>query len=223
MFVSHYATTEPAKYGVHGGETSVVAAGVIESVENLRALFADFRQGKLHLDGPFLLCLNPTAVDPGRAPAGQHTLKIVSVQPYALEGGAERWDEIKDDVSEHLLDTYLLYTTNLTRKHILMRHIESPLDLERRNANNYRGSCHGGAAGPTQSGWFRPAPALNGYRTPVEGFYLTGSCTHPGGSVSGYPGRNAARVLIQDLGFDWDTVLSEASSLAGTTGAEHAG
>lgn len=223
MFVSHYATTEPARYRVHGGESTAVAAGVVESVENLHALLADFRHGRLHVDRPFLLCLNPTAVDRSRAPAGRHTLKIVSVQPYALEGRPERWDEIKDEVSDRLLDTYLSYTTNLTRKHILASHVESPLDLERRNANNYRGSCHGGASGPSQNGWFRPSPALNGYRTPIPGFYLTGSCTHPGGSVSGYPGRNAARVLLEDLDLDWDATLLEAASLADAGGAGHDG
>lgn len=223
MFVSHYATTEPARYRTHAGESTAVAAGVVESIENLHAILADFRQGHLRLDQPFLLCLNPTAVDRSRAPSGQHTLKIVSVQPYSLEGSPERWDEVKEEASERLLDAYLSHTTNLTMKHIRARHVESPLDLERRNANNYRGSCHGGASGPAQSGWFRPAPSLNGYRTPVKGFYLTGSCTHPGGSVSGYPGRNAARVLLQDLGFDWDSTLTAAASLAGTRGTGYAG
>jgi phytoene dehydrogenase-like protein len=38
------------------------------------------------------------------------------------------------------------------------------------------------------------------YRTPVNGLYQTGACTHPGGSVSGLPGRNCASVLLGDLG-----------------------
>jgi phytoene dehydrogenase-like protein len=48
----------------------------------------------------------------------------------------------------------------------------------------------------------------------VDGFYLTGSCTHPGGSVSGFPGRNTARVVLADLGFTWDEVLAEAARTA---------
>jgi phytoene dehydrogenase-like protein len=42
---------------------------------------------------------------------------------------------------------------------------------------------------------------------PVEGLYQTGATTHPGGSVSGRPGRNAARVMLADLGVDPATVM----------------
>lgn len=214
MFVSHYALSEAPRYAVHGGETEAVAAGNIESIDNLHRILADFRSGVPRTEHPFLLCLNPTAVDSSRAPEGMHTLKLVGVQPYGLEGGPERWDAIKEEVSQGLLETYLGMTVNLTERHILGHSVESSLDLERRNANNYRGSCHGGAQSPSQSGWFRPSAALNGYRTPVDGFYLTGSCTHPGGSVSGFPGRNTARVVLADLGFTWDEVLAEAARTA---------
>jgi phytoene dehydrogenase-like protein len=214
MFVSHYALSEAPRYRTHDGDCEAVAMGVIESVENLQLMLGDFYSGRLHMDKPFFLCLNPTVVDQGRAPQGQHTLKVISKQPYGLIEGPEHWDEIKQDVSSALLETFLSYTTNLKPEHILGSHVESPLDLERRNPNNFRGSCHGGAAMPSQSGWFRPAPGWNQYRTPVDGFYLTGSCTHPGGSVSGFPGRNAARVVLEDLDISWDRSLEGASAMA---------
>lgn len=223
MFVSHYALSDAPRYRVHGGEVSAVAMGAIGSIDNLHAMLADFRRGRLHLEEPFLLCLSPTIVDPSRAPDGRHTLKVISLLPYDLEGNPERWDEVKDEVADSLLETYLSYTTNLTGRHVLGRAVESPLDLERRNANNYRGSCHGGAQGPTQSGWYRPAPAWNGYRTPVPGFYLTGACTHPGGSVSGFPGRNAARILLEDLGLAWDGALVRAGALSASVAAPASG
>jgi hypothetical protein len=47
---------------------------------------------------------------------------------------------------------------------------------------------------------FRPTPSLAGYRTPVSGLFLTGAGTHPGGGVTGAPGRNAAGVVLRDLG-----------------------
>jgi phytoene dehydrogenase-like protein len=50
---------------------------------------------------------------------------------------------------------------------------------------------------PSMFGW-RPLPELAGYRTPVEGLYLAGASTHPGGGVSGASGRSAARVLLAD-------------------------
>jgi phytoene dehydrogenase-like protein len=85
---------------------------------------------------------------------------------------------------------------------------ECPLDLERRNLHNYLGSCHGGELSPKQSGLNRPAPGYSQYRMPVAGLYQTGATTHPGGSVSGRPGRNAARVMLADLGVDPATLMS---------------
>jgi hypothetical protein len=48
---------------------------------------------------------------------------------------------------------------------------------------------------------FRPSPSLSGYRVPpIEGLFLTGAGTHPGGGVTGRPGRNAAAVVLAALG-----------------------
>ncbi|TMK62679.1 MAG: NAD(P)/FAD-dependent oxidoreductase, partial [Actinobacteria bacterium] len=38
-----------------------------------------------------------------------------------------------------------------------------------------------------------------GPRTPVAGVYLCGAATHPGGSVMGINGRNAAMAVLADL------------------------
>jgi len=37
------------------------------------------------------------------------------------------------------------------------------------------------------------------YKTPLQGLYLCGSGAHPGGGVMGAPGRNAARLVLQDV------------------------
>ena len=82
---------------------------------------------------------------------------------------------------------------------------EGPRDLERRNRHNVGGSCHGGefagADGTTLVGW-------PDHRLPLAGLYQTGSTAHPGGSVAGRSGRNAARVLLTDLGLDPATVMA---------------
>ncbi|NJO48818.1 MAG: NAD(P)/FAD-dependent oxidoreductase, partial [Leptolyngbyaceae cyanobacterium RM2_2_4] len=44
--------------------------------------------------------------------------------------------------------------------------------------------------------FMRPLPELANYKTPIQGLYLTGAGTHPGGSISGMPGRNCARVFL---------------------------
>jgi len=42
----------------------------------------------------------------------------------------------------------------------------------------------------------RPVPGWSRYRTPIEGLYLCGSGTHPGGGIPGAAGRNAAREIL---------------------------
>jgi phytoene dehydrogenase-like protein len=200
MFVSHYALSEAPLFG-HGEDArACVTMGALESLESYAAMLAAFRAGRIAVDEPVLLVLAPTVIDPSRAPAGKHTLKVVAFLPYELVEGPEHWDHIKNEVSDAVFEQVCRLSPNLSRKVVLGRHVDSPLDLERRNSANWRGSCHGGANSPEQSGWFRPVEGWSSYRTAVEGLYQNGACTHPGGSVSGLPGRNCAEALLQDLG-----------------------
>jgi len=158
-------------------------------------------------DDPVVLSICATVEDPTRAPAGQHTLNVVGFQPYDLPEGPERWDAIKDDVSAAHVTQLRRYAPNLTDDTILGSLVRSPLDLERFNAHNFRGSCHGGDQSPAQSGELRPAYGWAAHRTPIDGLYQTGSTTYPGASVSGDPGRNAAQVLLRDLGTSLEAVI----------------
>jgi phytoene dehydrogenase-like protein len=55
----------------------------------------------------------------------------------------------------------------------------------------------------------RPVPTWASHRMPIPGLYQTGSTTHPGGSVSGGPGRNAAWVVLDDLGITLESVIAQ--------------
>ena len=91
---------------------------------------------------------------------------------------------------------------NLTDETILAELIVSPVDLERSNPHMWHGTFHGGDRSLAQSGPLRPAPGWAQHRMPIAGLYQTGGTTHPGGSVTGGPGRNAAIVMLSDLGED---------------------
>jgi len=82
------------------------------------------------------------------------------------------------------------------RKLIIGRHIESPADLRKRinDTNAIHVDCF-----LDQNLIFRPTRKLSGYKTPVQGLFITGSGTHPGGGVGGVPGRNAAHVVLEEL------------------------
>ena len=210
MFVTHYATTEPPRYPVDGGEVTAVASGTADSVERLLRVGHDVRNGRVATDEPPLLIVCPTVADPGRAPDGKHTLKIIGFHPYDLPEGPERWDEIADDVSRANLEYVRRFAPNLTDDTLLATLVKSPVDLERLNAHNWHGSCHGGEMSVAQSGTLRPVPGWAQHRLPIAGLYQTGSTTHPGASVSAGPGRNAAAVMLKDLGTSIEEVVGRS-------------
>jgi phytoene dehydrogenase-like protein len=208
MFVTHYALTQAPRFPAGDGEIAPVATGIAPSTDRILRMTSQFSRGTVETDDPVLMVLCPTVADPSRAPAGGHTLKVIGFQPYELPQGAEAWDDLKDEVAAANLEQVRRFAPNLTDDVILATTVKSPLDLERTNAHNWHGSCHGGAQGPSQSGALRPVPGWAQHRMPIDGLYQTGSTTHPGASVSAGPGRNAAAVMLADLGTSLEAVLA---------------
>lgn len=207
MFVTHYATAEPPRFPAGGGTLTPVASGIPTSVDRMLRVGSEFHRGVVATDDPVLLVVCPTVADASRAPVGRHTLKVIGFQPYELPQGPQHWDAIEGEVSRANLVHLRRYAPNLREDAILATRIESPLGLERLNRHNWHGSCHGGDMSPAQSGRLRPAPRWAQHRLPIPGLYQTGGTTHPGGSVSAAPGRNAAMVLLKDLGRSLEDVL----------------
>ena len=209
LFATNYATTEPPKYTVDGGTLSSVHSGMMASSERALRMSYDYARGAVNFDDPPLHVICCTLADPSRAPAGMHTLKVVAYQPYDLKEGPQHWDAIKRQVADANLKYLRRFSPNLTDDKILGGITDSPLDLERMNPHNWHGSCHAGGNGPAQSGAMRPVPGWAQHRMPIAGLYQTGATTHPGGSVTGGPGRNAAVVMLKDFGTSIEEVVSK--------------
>jgi phytoene dehydrogenase-like protein len=79
---------------------------------------------------------------------------------------------------------------------IIARRILTPIDLERRDASLVGGSLNGGTAALDQQLIFRPIPGVGRASTPISGLYLASASAHPGGSVHGACGMNAARAAL---------------------------
>jgi phytoene dehydrogenase-like protein len=209
MFVTHYAMSEAPKFAVQGGTLSPIEAGILASPERALRLGYDDARGVVNLEDPPMQIINCTVADPTRAPKGMHTVKVVGWQPYELQEGPQHWDQIKEEVSDAYLQSLRRYAPNLTDDKILARFIESPLDLERMNPHFWHGSAHAGAQSASQVGAMRPMPGWAQHRMPIPGLYQTGATTHPGGSVTGGPGRNAAMVILKDFGTSIEEVVSK--------------
>jgi phytoene dehydrogenase-like protein len=203
-FAAHYATTEPPRYA--GGLTAV-SAGVAGWPADIVRQGRDVKEGRLVRDGAWLLFPCPTVADPTRAPAGGHTVKVLGMQPYDPGGGPQRWSELREEIAAVHLDHLRRAAPNLTDATILASLIVSPVDLEASNPHMWHGTFHGGDRSLGFSGALRPAPGWAQHRMPIPGLYQTGGTTHPGGSVTGAPGRNAAIVMLGDLGLDPAAVM----------------
>ena len=204
MFSLHYATSDPPKYPLAGGGTiASVEAALLEQPESILLLNSYNARGEVWVDDIPLQIVSPSVGDPTRAPAGYHTVKIEGTLPYALKEGPQHWDNIRDHVAERIFARLSRVAPNLTPHKILAKFLESPLDIERMNPAMWRGSAHHGER--------RQLSPAASYKLPIPGLYQTGACTPPGGSITGYPGRNAAAVLLKDLGTTIEAVGSKKS------------
>lgn len=201
LFAVHAALARDITFPTRSGEVSSCAAG-LGSAAGLAAQLEAFERGEPDARDPWLLIVASTVVDPARAPAGQGTLKLLTVAPHDRADGRS-WDETGPEHAAALMRLVHEHT-GLAESDVLAVEAETPVSLARRNPHNLGGSCHGGeflrADGSPGRGW----PT---YVTSVPGLYLTGATAFPGGSVSGRPGRNAARAVLADLGIDPGTVM----------------
>jgi phytoene dehydrogenase-like protein len=197
VFAVHAALRGDLGFGSAAGPVRAAAAGLGTTTGMARQVDAHDR-GDVDAEDPWLLVVDQTVVDPGRAPDGAATLKLLTVAPYTRRDG-KGWAETKDEYAAQLLDLVRARASGLGAADVLAVRAESPVDVAAHNPHNLGGSCHGGEFllpdGTVLPGWPE-------YRTSVPGLYLTGATVHPGGSVSGRPGRNAARVVLGDLGID---------------------
>ncbi|KJF70836.1 phytoene dehydrogenase [Agrobacterium arsenijevicii] len=141
--------------------------------------------------------LIPSVTHPGLVKRpGHHTISLgVQQLPFDLADGD--WDSRKEEWADKVLEVYFRYAPNLRGK-ILGRHVITPRDLER--VYNITGGniFHSSMVGTENNFDKRPIEEAAHYRTPLQGYYLCGSGSHPGGGVSGAPGHNAAKRIIAD-------------------------
>jgi phytoene dehydrogenase-like protein len=144
---------------------------------------------------PYIDIILPSMIDPDMAPPGKHVMScFVQYAPYHLRQGT--WDEQREAFGEAVIDTLSEYFPNL-RSLIVGKQVLTPLDIERRTGLT-EGNIFQGELSLSQLFFLRPAPGLAQYKTPVRGYYQCGSASHPGGGITGAPGRLAALAILKD-------------------------
>jgi phytoene dehydrogenase-like protein len=178
------APGDPAYLGGH-----IVISPSLEYLERA----ADAAKYGRYSEKPLLDIVIPTLLDPGLAPTGRHIMSItVQFAPYHLRDGD--WDSERERFTDHVIAALAAYAPNLPEL-IQQRQTITPLDWER-DYGLTEGSIHQGEMGLDQLLHMRPIVGYANYETPVENLYLCGATVHPGGGVSGRPGRLAAQAIL---------------------------
>ena len=200
---SYLATTAPPEFETPAGPRSAVSAGLAGFPEDVIDFNRALRDGRWVDDPQWVLVATPTLADPSRAPDGHHTVKFLAPQSYGFE---ERRERHYEGILRRVQEVCPGFTDDV----VLESLVKMPEDIERQNEHMIRGTFHGGDRTLPQSGALRPVPGYAQHRMPIPGLYQTGGTTHPGGSITGAPGRNAAVVLLSDLGTSIEEVVADA-------------
>ncbi|NEO26918.1 MAG: NAD(P)/FAD-dependent oxidoreductase [Kamptonema sp. SIO4C4] len=197
------ALSEPPRFEAYQHQDDYLVGSVIiaDSVAHVEKSCAPCAYGEIPDSNPSMYVVCPTILDPSMAPQGKHTLWIEFFAPYRVAGhegqglkGTGWTDDLKNRVADRVLDKLATYAPNIKRS-VIARHVESPAELGER-LGAYQGNCYHLDMSLDQMLFLRPLPELADYKTPIQGLFLTGAGTHPGGSISGMPGRNCARMVL---------------------------
>jgi phytoene dehydrogenase-like protein len=135
--------------------------------------------------------------DASVVPEGEHTMSVFAQYvPYRFARGT--WDERRDEVRRLAMRSLARFSSNIgdggIHSAVIGAQVLGPPDIEQKvgltGGHIFQGECLPGHM------WSNRLSA----RTPMTGVYLCGACTHPGGSVIGINGRNAAMAVLRDLG-----------------------
>jgi phytoene dehydrogenase-like protein len=156
-----------------------------------KAGFAAARRGDLP-DQLWCELYFQSAHDRANAAAGKQTMSVFAQYvPYKFARGT--WDERREEVRQLALKSLSHFCSNIESA-VIDAQVLGPPDIERKvgltGGHIFQGECL-----PPYM-WSNRLSA----RTPMPGVYLCGACTHPGGSVIGINGRNAAMAVLRDAG-----------------------
>jgi len=212
VFVMFVALSSPINYKAGPAARQSAHVHLSEpSIDFFARIYLQCRGGALP-SAPMIVSWNDSAIDPSRAPSGKALMKFVVLSvPYVITADAtgiipaRTWNDAREPYADYLIDFITAnYIPDLKAK-ILKRVAHSPVDISRRITSAVQGTLGHGAFVPYQNGSLRPIPELGNYKTPVANVYLCSSGSHPGPGVSMAPGRNAARVILADLGLDFNS------------------
>jgi phytoene dehydrogenase-like protein len=206
MFCLYLALEEPVRWKAAADDPAVqrcFAVSMCESLDVLDDNASDCRLG-VPPRQPGLFSVHPSLFEPSLCPPEKEACFVEQIAPYELrQGGHEAWEELKAGYAALVLDRWRPYLeSGLELERIVGRYVSSPIDIERVMPSMKHGDWNHGEMAQDQLGIFRPWHEYPPYRTAFQNVYMCGASTHPGGSIGGACGYNAAGAIADDLGLE---------------------
>jgi phytoene dehydrogenase-like protein len=145
---------------------------------------------------PIVELLIPSTVDVSLAPPGRHVASLFCQQFAPRLPDGRDWDAAEEAAADTVIDTVEAFAPGF-RSSIIARQVLTPKGLERSFGLSEGDIMHGNMS-LDQLWSARPLLGQGAYRGPLDGLYLCGAGTHPGGGVTGAPGHNCAREVLAD-------------------------
>jgi len=191
------ALSELPVFPAFGGDTVPLGGRILiaPGLDYLERAFDATKYGAMS-DHPWLELTMPSVRDDSLAPAGSHVMSIYAhCAPRDLRD--QTWESARDTLWTRVLAVLEAHAPGLSRL-IVARAVLTPTDLE-----DYWGIAGGQifhAECTLDQFWVaRPFLGWARYRSPIEGLYLAGAGTHPGGGLTGLPGWLASQTVLRDL------------------------
>lgn len=168
---------------------------IARSVRHVEDAFNPCKYGEFSPD-PVMEITLPNLTDPSLAPSGEVVLSAnVQYAPYELKEG---WATGKPKFLAAIMAVLERHAPGIGAS-VKASELLTPVDIER-DFNMPGGHWHHGELQVDQLLINRPTFAVSGYDVPLDGLYLASAGSHPGGGISGLPGRNAARHILSRRG-----------------------
>ena len=186
----------PRWHGLSGAGTEEVAIILCPSIEYTEQAFRDAQTSGWARE-PVVHMVISSVLDDTLAPPGCHVASLFCQHFNPRLPDGRSWDDAKEQAADEIVSCLARYSPNL-KGAMVARQIKTPLDIER-DLGMIGGDIFHGALHLDQIYALRPAAGYADYRSPIVGLYLCGAGAHPGGGVTGLPGRNAAQAVLADI------------------------
>jgi len=165
---------------------------IAPSLKYIEHAFNHSKYGE-YSENPVFEVTIPSLHNSSLAPVGHHVMSVnVAFVPYDLAGG---WEGQKASLADKIISQLGQYCPNL--QSLMVAHeFLTPQDIEQQ-FHAVNGHWHHGELSIHQSFMMRPLHGAAQYDTPIDGLFLCGAGNHPGGGLTGLPGRNGAQRILK--------------------------